>query len=556
MSSQKRKKKWRMPFSALNYALELWETIDTPKSLACWLLAKHKEFNQLATMECRPVFYLDPESYFLDAQAVAILSKWEKLPSTIDKRQAAIRKFVECERLCRETNLRVRTSASTAEVEHVIHVARSKIVRILGSAPSYEDLNLRFGPGANVGVRGRDTSVYKKLTTGIECSFDMLGILPLLRRAAPGWTELDTEPCQYKKGSKLMFVPKNAKTDRPICIEPTLNGFVQLGIGSFLKRRLLRYGVDLRNQEVNRELARCANARGLATVDFSSASDTIAKQVVYTLIPEPWVELLESCRCSSFVFEDRAYQMAKFSSMGNGYTFELESLIFYAIAAACCITSGVEYITGYSLHVFGDDVILPREVFPLFESVCSYLGFVVNQEKTYTSGDFFESCGKDFFKGVLVRPYYHKKHRSLRDVYRLTNFTQSLIARFPSKKFSRLHRWCIRKIPKRYRLHVPPGWTDYGLEAEWDVAHPTIKRPFRARDGWTGFTFIGLGEGSIRQKPPRGGWCLSYATYSAYMAPHEDESAVLSSEGYFLRGEPRPKWGRFTVWTWPSFNYW
>jgi hypothetical protein len=544
-----------MPFTALDYTKRLLECIDTPRALTCFLMLKFKEYDELARLEIKPEWYLDPEAYFYDAQATTILQKWEDLPSTIDRRGAAIKKFAECEALCRETNLRLRTSASTAEVEHVLHVAKSKIVRILGDAPSYDELPLRFGPGASTGVRGRDTSVYKKLTTGLECSFDMLAILPVLRRSAPGWRELDTEHVSSKKGSELMFVPKNAKTDRPICIEPCINGFVQLGIGAYLKHRLRRYGVDLRNQEINQELARLASERELATVDFSSASDTIAKQVIYTLVPEPWVELLESCRCSSFLFEGRAYPLAKFSSMGNGYTFELESLIFYAVAVSCCTVLRIHYVTGENLHVFGDDVILPREAFPLFEKVCSYLGFKINREKTYTDGSFFESCGKDYFNGVLVRPYHHKKHRSLRDVFRLTNVTLQLATRSGKQSFYRLHRWCIARIERRHRCYVPEGFEDYGLVAPFDVALPSLRRP-KPRRGWEGYLFKGLGEGSAMVLPPRGGWPLSYVSYMAYMAPSGDDCKVVASKGYSLRGDPRPKWGWFTTWTWPFSLIW
>jgi hypothetical protein len=53
---------------------------------------------------------------------------------------------------------------------------------------------------------------------------------------------------ELRNSSKVRVVPKNAKTDRTICIEPDLNIFVQLGIGAVIRERLKAYGLDLNTQ--------------------------------------------------------------------------------------------------------------------------------------------------------------------------------------------------------------------------------------------------------------------------------------------------------------------
>jgi hypothetical protein len=92
--------------------------------------------------------------------------------------------------------------------------------------------------------------------------------------------------------------------------------------------------------------------------------------------------------------------------MGNGFTFELESMIFYAIGlvvaeADCGETDDVS--------VYGDDVILPRKAVPRFVELCELLGFSINRSKSFFDGRFFESCGAHWFDGRDVKPFYLDK---------------------------------------------------------------------------------------------------------------------------------------------------
>jgi hypothetical protein len=128
---------------------------------------------------------------------------------------------------------------------------------------------------------------------------------------------------------KLEFVPKNAKTFRSTVTEPVLNGLTQLAIGDFLFDRLKRSGLDLRDQTRNQRLALEGSLTGaLATLDLSSASDTISRELVYHLLPLEWAHFLGLSRTGHIKYRGQRYTLEKFSSMGNGYTFPLESLIF------------------------------------------------------------------------------------------------------------------------------------------------------------------------------------------------------------------------------------
>ena len=73
------------------------------------------------------------------------------------------------------------------------------------------------------------------------------------------------------------------------------------------------------------------------------------------LLPEAWFDLLNDCRSQAVSYKGEWIELNMFSSMGNAFTFELESLIFWAIANAVCYCSGSR---GH-ISVYGDDIIVP-----------------------------------------------------------------------------------------------------------------------------------------------------------------------------------------------------
>jgi len=210
-------------------------------------------------------------------------------------------------------------------------------------------------------------------------------------------------------------------TDRPIAIGPTVNVLLQKGIGNFIRSKLKRIGLDLRrSQTKHRELAKKASIDGsLATVDLRSASDTISWRAVIDLLPFDWFDMLDKCRSKEYCIDGNWYPYQKFSAMGNGYTFELETLIFYSLAFSVTKYLGLDT---NDVSVYGDDIILPNEATPLLYRVLESFGFMINKEKSFCSGPFRESCGGDFFSGTDVRGFYVKERLSLRDIVRFRNY--------------------------------------------------------------------------------------------------------------------------------------
>lgn len=542
----------------LRYAAQVYEGLNTPTALSCYLLAKYGELEQLARKDVDPTVYLTSMDFYLDYQAVKLVSKNPFLRTGIDTQKVAYQKFIDCEAQCRKTNFLWGVGHRfNSRLERVFSIAQGKIASILGEVPSLEQLNLAFGPGAAFGVRG-DTSVYKKLVAPLECTQHAASLLSELLGEVPGWVRGDDIAVDLVLGSELSTVPKDAKTDRVICIEPLLNGFVQKGYGSWIRNRLKRHGIDLDDQSVNQRLAQVALKAGLCTMDFSSASDLIAYCLVYSLLPIDWAVALDNWRCQAYRVEGRWYDFSKFSSMGNGYTFELETLIFYALAFASCVEEGITPVTGGNLSVYGDDVIIPRGAAGLFQEASECAGFTINVRKSFTEGSFYESCGTDYFDGALVTPYRLKICPDDRKkgiyaanlVARVAERCQALYYSTPSRNvkfrpdlaaFGAAHRDTCQMLDRSYMVLGP--WTDQDdwLLAPFDRVSPSY--------GSFGYRHKRVVVRPQRVNPPEGGWPLAYALYHAQYTSLGRElfgssrlvdlEALEHSKGYSLRGKEK-----------------
>lgn len=210
------------------------------------------------------------------------------------------------------------------------------------------------------------------------------------------------------RGNAITTVPKNAVVDRTIAKEPDLNGLLQNAIGTALRLRLRRVGINLQDQSTNQVLAWIGSADGsLATIDLSAASDSVSYRLVWDLIPPDWFGVLDALRCPSGELPNgQTVNWSMFSSMGNGFTFGLETIIFFALAKAVMEECGVRPVVGTNLAVYGDDIIVPVECADRLMHVLRSVGFLPNQDKTFTSGPFRESCGEHYYNGYNVTPIY------------------------------------------------------------------------------------------------------------------------------------------------------
>lgn len=423
-----------MPRTLERVAVTLFRTLNTPVALSCFLLMKHREWDQLVAKTVDPLLYLDVPSgidrFRKDTQAVDLLRKCDAIPASFDRKERALENFALAEKQCAETNYLLdmidvrRGDCHLSDALHgILRKARKIIARVIGPVPAV--LDGRFGPGTSFELKG---STYNTLADKVWVKPHVTGpACAIFEHTFNGthWertrTRLGLDHLGIVRGNRFTTVPKDAKTDRGICIEPLGNLYCQLGVGAYLKARLAAVGLyvdrsgtpacpiqQLRTpprpngQTIHRQLAARASVDGSwATIDLSNASDTVAKNLVRELFSPIWFDLLSSLRSSHTLLGNQWVRLEKFSSMGNGFTFELETLIFAGLISA---VTGCEL--GVDLLVYGDDIIVPAHASADAVAVLKAFGFTPNARKTFTTGLFRESCGGDYFGGMDVRSVY------------------------------------------------------------------------------------------------------------------------------------------------------
>jgi hypothetical protein len=231
--------------------------------------------------------------------------------------------------------------------------------------------------------------------------------------------ELDVLEPEAEIPVRVITVPKSLKTPRIIAIEPTAMQFVQQALlasilsavkeDSFLSRVI---GFD--DQQPNRELARRGSLSGdLATLDLSEASDRVSYQHVRAML-EDYPHLLgavDACRSrKADVPGHGVIRLAKYASMGSALCFPFEAMVFLTV-----IFLGIErelstplsrsaLIKRFSerVRVFGDDLIVPRDYVLSVVLELQAFGHVVNESKSFWTGRFRESCGREYYDGEDV----------------------------------------------------------------------------------------------------------------------------------------------------------
>jgi hypothetical protein len=460
------------------------EGLDCPRSLAVYLLYTNNEHEQLVSLEFNPFHYNDLDSARTALASTKLLSKATFLNTSIDLRSKALETFQECETITKATNRRIITGRFFNSVTHsVLLTARTVIARILGDfVPETFVDACNWGPGASTSIKRRDATAPTKYEIESHITPSALTFVKdWFNIAYPLWN------CNFEvqSFSKVVTVPKNSKTDRTIAIEPGINLWFQKGIGSMIRSRLQKEGIDLDDQTHNQKKARTASKfNDLATVDFSSASDTVSKSIVRELIPGDWLTVLETFRSSAYMLDGNTAEFNKFSSMGNGFTFELESLIFYALAVGVNQQLGLDKRT---ISVYGDDVILPSRSFDLYRSVCEDVGFRINVNKSYSDSYYRESCGSHFWNGIDIKPIFLKEKLIGRsEVLKFANNVRRLAHRYSHNSCDARFRRCWSLLRGSLGRNVPlisEGYGDLGLVVNLDE----VQVPKRAANGIEGF---------------------------------------------------------------------
>lgn len=458
-----------------------------------------------------PQMYGSAAEYFAAAQVECLFKKLP-VPGNADLcKEAAMLTFLEDEHRNLRTNQRLeifrRRGYMHKNALYTRLFARMQrfVLRVLGEDPDFGSIagHCDFGPGATNGVGGDSTHPYAKLqshtVTGSALPYvldaywsnDQMRRLYLLSNKE-GYSCYD--PLAFREefmaraelvtNNNISFVPKNARTHRITASEPTCNGFYQNGLGVEIATRLRRARPFIsiwdqtRNQRMAKEASKSVNQQTNATLDMKSASQSLTRQLVKGLFEycPRWFDAMNSVRsidwrCAEFNTTGR-YEL--FTSMGNGFCFPLQTLIFSAAVEAVYEETGC---TEYG--VYGDDIICSQNSALMLIEWLRFLGVRTNTDKSFVFGPFRESCGADFFNGENVRPFVLDFLPStIRDVVKLANG----ITRIPPTPLWgawwglwNKHKGSVQRYlrphcgPDDTGLTVPIGFYDLHALGKWDA---------------------------------------------------------------------------------------
>jgi hypothetical protein len=238
-------------------------------------------------------------------------------------------------------------------------------------------------------------------------------------------SEQGKEYVNLEHPSKLILVPKTAKTPRLIASEPSYHQWCQQVVKEFLVDGVEKVFkgdiISFSDQSRSHPLVHTGSLDGsLATIDLSSASDRLSCFVVERAFKAnlSLLNAFHACRTRAISRSTTAdidtFFLKKFSTMGSALTFPVQS-IFFACAALASLPGSNrldDQLRRYKgkVRVFGDDIIVPKEGYAGLVRLLTILGLKVNRSKSFSSGRFRESCGYDAFMGYDVTP---SKPRSL-----------------------------------------------------------------------------------------------------------------------------------------------
>lgn len=378
-----------------------------------------------------------------------------ELPCTDARTDAAFRRFVECEQEVRNADARLdpdRTSRYNrigsllwgdllSAVDELVFSSEGQTRRLGRLLPKH-------GPGATADrLRGNAKWRQREWTERLEQVF------PAGEHLVPNFRyHSELAGLQYlrpgaERPSRVVAVPKTLKTPRIIAIEPVCMQYVQQALlGAFRKAvdadDIASSLIGWSEQVFNQHLAQEGSRNGtLATIDLSEASDRVSNQHVRGLLRNHGTlnRAVDSCRTrKADVPGHGVIRLAKFASMGSALTFPLEAMVFATIIFVAIERKvnrplrrkDIQSFLG-QVRVYGDDIIVPVDCVSLVVEELEAFGLKVNSNKSFWTGKFRESCGKEYYAGedvsvVRMRSDIPSDRRNVREIVSTVSFRNQL----------------------------------------------------------------------------------------------------------------------------------
>lgn len=423
------------------------------------------------------------------------------LPCSDARDKAAIEKYVEVEQ-----ELKYRDTidpvfpATVQDFQRIGWLIFGNVFSRVDIAVYENDLFPKHGPGATADkLRGNLKFDQTEWTERLEEVFESnLFALPSLRHHAERAFEVLAPGAE--RPTRVITVPKTLKTPRIIAIEPTCMQYMQQAIWLRLKDEILRNNharnfVGLDEQETNRDLARLGSLTGeFATLDLSEASDRVSNQHVRALVA-PWFWLAKALDATRSRKADvpgyGVLRLSKFASMGSALCFPVEAivfttLIFLGIERELCRPLTHRDLSDLygKVRVFGDDIVVPVDFVRSVVSTLQDFGLVVNENKSFWTGKFRESCGKEYYNGhdvsiVKARRVLptHRKH--VPEIISAVSLMQQLDAACLWDTADFLAELLEEFIPLPYVLPESQGLGRHAIDGSYSIDRicPNLQKP-------------------------------------------------------------------------------
>ena len=341
-----------------------------------------------------------------------------KLPCTPARERAAMRQYWECEQDVRET-IKAIDPVDLDQFARIGSLLWAGVLTDVDLEIHRGNIVPKHGPGATADkLRGNAKWNQREWPERLDRVF------PSGENLVPSWRHYQSlSDVQYlepgaERPVKVISVPKTLKTPRIIAVEPTCMQYMQQGLLEAICRavnsdkrvgRLIGWASAVPNQH----LARLGSRNGdLATLDLSEASDRVSNQHVQLLLRNHSLlaEAVDSCRSrKADVPGHGLIDLAKFASMGSALTFPLEAMVFMTIVF-CAVEKelnhrltqrDVDTLLG-KVRCYGDDIIVPVSLVDTTIQLLERHGLKVNKHKSFWTGKFRESCGKEYYDGADV----------------------------------------------------------------------------------------------------------------------------------------------------------
>jgi hypothetical protein len=336
-------------------------------------------------------------------------------PCTPARERKAMYGFLQCEKEVRESDSNFLES-DLERFESMSDLLFGELFTQMDRDVYYGNLLPKHGPGATADkLTSNGKYDNRSWTTRLETYF------PSHKYLIPNYHfRDDLDKVTYLEPGaetpvRVVSVPKTQKTPRIIAIEPTCMQYAQQALlrsflSAYSRDELLRKLIGFDDQSPNQELARSGSNEGqVATLDLSEASDRVSNQLVRRMTRK-WPhlhEFIDSCRSRrADVPGIGVIRLAKYASMGSALCFPVEAMvfttiIFLGIQSALSTSLSRNDIKSFSgqVRVYGDDLIVPVAQVRTVVQELEHFGARVGLSKSFWTGKFRESCGKEYLNG-------------------------------------------------------------------------------------------------------------------------------------------------------------